>query len=50
MTTYEVRTLLLNGVSVSDTCIGVDTRTTLVGEVFNAQNICWIPNTVLIQF
>jgi len=37
---YEARTLLLNGVSVSDTRIGVDTRMTLIGEVFNSKSIC----------
>jgi len=61
-TIYEAQTLLLNGVSVSDTrisvdtcrtLISVDTRRTLLSEVFNSKNIYWIfenSNTVLTQF
>jgi len=44
---YEARTLLLNGVSVSDTRIGVDTRRTLIGEVFKSKNICWISENLV---
>jgi len=50
---YETQTILLNGVSVSDTYISVDTRMTLIGKVFNSKDICWIfenSNTVLTQF
>ena len=50
---YEAQTLLLNDVSVLDTLIGVDTRRTFIGEVFNSKNICWIfenSSTVLTQY
>jgi len=40
-------------VSVLDIRIGVDTRRTLIDEVFNSKNICWIfenSSTVLTNF
>ena len=43
----------LNNVSMSDTRIGVDTHMTLIGEVFNSKNICWISENsgmILTQF
>ena len=53
----QVRTLILNGVSVSDTRIehrrSYDTRRTHIHEVSNSKSICWISDkssTVLTQF
>jgi len=54
---YEAWTLLLNGVSVSDTRIGhrhsYNTCRTRIREVFNSKNIYWISDnssTVQKQF
>jgi len=53
----EVRILLLNDVSVSDTRIGHDIQKniykTCISKVFNSKNICWISDNfsmILIQF
>jgi len=55
--TYEARTLLYNGVSVSNSCIGhrhsYDTCRICIREVSNLKSICWIfdnSSTVLTQF